>query len=135
MGKQDYIYLLLGAVILLIFGLTFTHFYRFLLEDTIVVVEVVGLVFYCLAYNIFSLLALVLIIGAFLACTLGLAALIGLLPTTRKRIFYIAIIGAIPVSEPISLLSLTLLSIALRLRLSALSLYLGYLSLLSSISN
>jgi len=134
-GKQDYIYLLLGAVILLIFGLTFTHFYRFLLEDTIVVVEVVGLVFYCLAYNIFSLLALVLIIGAFLACTLGLAALIGLLPTTRKRIFYIAIIGAIPVSEPISLLSLTLLSIALRLRLSALSLYLGYLSLLSSISN
>jgi len=106
-----------------------------LLKNAIVIVEVVGLVFYYLAYNIFSLLALVLIIRAFLTCILGLAALISLLPTMRKRVFYIAIIGAILVLEPISLLSLTLLGIALYLYLSAFSLRLGYLFLLSSISN
>ncbi|XTI82056.1 hypothetical protein V2W45_1325712 [Cenococcum geophilum] len=116
-------------------GSTLARFYRFLLKDTIVVVEVAGLVFYCLARNIFSLLALVLIIGAFLARTLGLAALIGFLPAIRERIFRVAITGAIPVLEPTSSLSLTLLGVALRLYLNALSLRLGPLSLLSSISN
>jgi hypothetical protein len=123
------------VVILLILGSTFTHFYRVLLENTIVVGEVVDLVFYCLAYIIFSLLVLALIIGAFLAYTLGPVALIGFLPTIRKRIFYIIVAGAILVLEPISLLSLTLLGIALRLYLDALSIGLEYLSLSSSISN
>jgi hypothetical protein len=92
-------------------------------------------VFYCLAYNIFSLLALALIIGAFLTRTLGLVALIGFLPAIYRYIFRITVIGAILALEPISLLSLTLLGIALYLYLDALSLRLGYLSLLSSISN
>jgi hypothetical protein len=92
-------------------------------------------VFYYLAYNIFSLLALALVIGAFLAYTLGPVALIGFLLAVYKRVFYITIAGAILVLEPISLLSSTLLGVALRLYLNALSLYLGHLSLLSSISN
>ena len=121
--------------ILLILGLTFARFYRVLLEDTIVVGEVADPVFYYLAYIIFSLLVLALVIGAFLARTLGPAALIGFLPTTRKRIFRITVIGATPVLEPISPSSLTLLGVALRLHLDALSLRLGRLSLLSSISN
>ena len=91
--------------------------------------------FYCLAYIIFSLLVLALVIGAFLARTLGPVALIGFLPATRERVFYIMVAGAIPALEPISPSSLTLLGIALRLRLDALSLGLGRLSLLSSISN
>ena len=106
-----------------------------MLEDTIVVGEVADLVFCYLARIIFSLLVLALVTGAFLAYTLGLAALIGFLPATRKRIFYITVAGAIPVLEPISPSSLTLLGIALRLRLDALSPGLGRLSLLSSISN
>ena len=115
--------------------MTFTRFYRVLLEDTTIVGEVADLVFYCLAYIIFSLLVLALVIGAFLARTLGLVALIGFLPATLKYIFYITVIGAILVLEPISPLSLTLLGIALRLYLDTLSLGLGYLFLLSSISN
>jgi hypothetical protein len=113
--------------------LTFTYFYRVLLEDTIVVGEVADLVFYY--YIIFNLLVLALVIGAFLAYTLGPAALIGFLPTMRKYIFYIIVIGAILILEPISPLSSTLLGVALRLYLDALNLHLGYLSLLSSISN
>ena len=88
-----------------------------------------------LAYIIFSLLVLALVMGAFLAYTLGPAALIGFLPAARERIFRITVAGAILVLEPISLLSLTLLDIALRLYLDTLSLGLGRLSLLSSISN
>ena len=91
--------------------------------------------FCCLAYNIFSLLALALIIGAFLAHTLGPAALIGFLPATRKRIFRVIVTGAILALEPISPLSSTSLGVALYLRLDALSLGLGHLFLLSSISN
>lgn len=128
-------YLLLGAIILLIFKLTFTRFYRFSLEDTIIIAEIAGPVFCCLAYNIFNLLALVLIIGAFLAYTLKLVALIGFLPTTRKRVFYITVIGAALILEPIFLSSLTLLGVALRLRFNTFSLRLGHLSLLFSISN
>ena len=111
------------------------RFYRVLLEDTAVVGEVADPVFYCLARNIFSLLALALIMGAFLARTLGLVALIGFLPTARERIFRVTVAGAIPVLEPISLSSLTSLGIALRLYLDALSLGLGHPSLSSSISN
>ena len=88
-----------------------------------------------MAHIIFSLLVLALVIGAFLARTLGPAALIGFLPTTRERVFYIIVIGATLVLEPISLLSSTLLGVALRLYLDALSLGLGRLSLSSSISN
>ena len=91
--------------------------------------------FCCLACIIFSLLVLALVTGAFLARTLGLAALIGFLPAAREHIFYVTVIGATPASEPISLSSLTLLGVALRLYLDALSLGLGRLSLLSSISN
>ena len=100
-----------------------------------VVGEVADPVFCCLAYNIFSLLALALIMGAFLACTLGLAALIGFLPAIRERIFRITVVGATLALEPISPSSSTLLGIALYLRLDTLSLGLGRLSLLSSISN
>jgi hypothetical protein len=92
-------------------------------------------VFYCLARIIFSLLVLALVIGAFLARTLGPAALIGFLPTTRERVFRIMVVGVIPALEPISLLSLTLLGVALRLHLDTLNPRLEYLSLLSSISN
>ncbi|XTI91386.1 hypothetical protein V2W45_1333361 [Cenococcum geophilum] len=116
-------------------GLTLARFYRFLLEDAAVVAEAAGLVFCCLARNVFGLLALVLIIGAFLARTLGPAASIGFLPAARKRVFRVAIIGATPVSKPISSSSLTLLGVALRLRLNALGLRLGRLSLLSFISD
>ena len=91
--------------------------------------------FYCLAYNIFGLLALALIIGAFLAYTLGPAALTGFLPATRERVFYITVAGAILVLEPISPSSLTLLGVALRLYLDTLGLGLGRPSLSSSISN
>ena len=126
---------MLGVVILLTLGLTFTRFYGVLLEDAIVVGEVVNLVFCYLAYIIFSLLVLALVMGAFLAYTLGPAALIGFLPAARERIFRITVAGAIPVSEPISPSSLTLLGVALRLYLDTLSLGLGRLSLLSSISN
>ena len=91
--------------------------------------------FCCLAYIIFGLLVLALVIGAFLAYTLGLVALIGFLPTIRKRISYIIVIGAILVLEPISPSSLTLLGVALYLCLDTFSLRLGRLSLLSSISN
>ena len=91
--------------------------------------------FCCLAYIIFSLLVLALVTGAFLARTLGPAALIGFLPAACERIFYITVTGATPVSEPTSLSSLTSLGIALRLRLDTLSLGLEHLSLLSSISN
>ena len=91
--------------------------------------------FYYLARIVFNLLVLALVIGAFLARTLGLVALIGFLPTIRERIFYITVTGAILVSEPISPLSLTLLGVALRLYLDTLSLGLGRLSLLSSISD
>ena len=127
--------LIIGAVILLILGLTFTRFYRVLLEDATIVGEVADPVFCCLAYIIFSLLVLALVIGAFLAYTLGPAALTGFLPAIRERIFRITVAGATLVSEPISLSSLTLLGIALRLYLDALNLGLGRLSLLSSISN
>jgi hypothetical protein len=92
-------------------------------------------VFCYLARIIFSLLVLALITGAFLAHTLGPAALIGFLPAAHERIFRIIVIGAIPASEPISPSSSTSLGIALRLRLDTLSLRLGRLSLLSSISN
>jgi hypothetical protein len=92
-------------------------------------------VFYYLAYIVFSLLVLALIIGAFLAYTLGLAALIGFLPTIYERVFCITVIGAILALEPISPSSLTLLGIALRLYLDALSVGLGRLFLSSSISN
>ena len=122
-------------VILLILGLTFTRFYGVLLEDAIVVGEVVDPVFYCLARIIFSLLVLALVIGAFLARTLGPAALIGFLPTAYERVFCITVAGAIPASEPTSPSSSTLLGVALRLYLDTLSLGLGRLSLLSSISN
>ena len=88
-----------------------------------------------LAYIIFSLLALALIIEAFLARTLGLTALIGFLPAMPKRVFYITIAAAILVLKPISLLSLTSLGVALHLYFNTFSLYLGRLSLLSSISN
>jgi hypothetical protein len=115
--------------------LTFTRFYGVLLEDAIVVGEVADLVFCCLAHNVFSLLVLALIIGAFLAYTVGPVAIIGFLPATRKYIFHITVIGAILVSEPISPSSLTLLGVALCLYLDTLSLRLGRLSLLSSISN
>ena len=116
-------------------GLTFIRFYGVLLEDAAVVGEVVDLVFCCLAYNVFSLLALALIIGAFLARTLGPVALTGFLPAARERVFRITVVGAILVLEPISPSSLTLLGVALRLRLDALSLGLGRPSLLSSISD
>ena len=106
-----------------------------MLKDAVIVAEVVGLVFYYLAYIIFSLLALALIIKAFLAYTLGLVALIGFLPTVPKRVFYITVTAVILVLEPISLLSLTLLGIALRLCFNTFSLRLGRLSLLFSISN
>ncbi|XTI94609.1 hypothetical protein V2W45_1335981 [Cenococcum geophilum] len=109
-------------------GSTLARFHRFLLEDTVVVAEVAGPVFYYLARNIFSLLALVLIIGAFLARTLGPAALIGFLPAAP-------ITGAAPVLEPISSLSLTSLGVALRLRLNAFGLRLGPLSSSSFISD
>ena len=115
--------------------MTFTHFRGVLLEDAIIVGEVADPVFCYLAYVIFGLLVLALVIGAFLARTLGPAALIGFLPTALKRIFRITVAGAIPALEPISLLSLTLLGIALYLYLDTLSLGLGRLSLLSSISN
>jgi hypothetical protein len=92
-------------------------------------------VFCCLAYIVFSLLVLALIIGAFLARTLGPAALIGFLPAACKRIFYVIVIGAILASEPISPSSLTLLGIALYLYLDTLSIGLGRPSLLSSISD
>jgi hypothetical protein len=126
---------LLGAVILPTLGLTFTRFRRVLLEDAIVVGEVADPVFCCLARIIFSLLVLALIIGAFLARTLGLVALIGFLPTIYKRIFRVTVVGAIPALEPISPSSLTLLGVALHLYLDALSVGLGCLSLLSSISD
>ena len=100
-----------------------------------VVGEVADLVFCCLARIVFSLLVLALVTGAFLARTLGPAALIGFLPATLKRVFRVMVAGAIPASEPISPSSSTLLGIALCLRLDALSLRLGRLSLLSSISN
>jgi hypothetical protein len=131
-GKQYYIYLLLGAVILLILGLTFLYFYRVLLKD---IIEVTGLVFYYLAYIIFNLLALALIIKAFLVYTLGLTALTDFLPTVPKHIFYITIIGAILVLKPISLLSLTLLGVALYFYFNTFSLCLRHLSSLFSISN
>jgi hypothetical protein len=111
------------------------RFCRVLLEDAIVVGEVVDLVFCCLAYIVFGLLVLALIMGAFLAYTLGPAALIGFLPAIYKHIFCIMVAGATPVSEPISPLSLTLLGIALRLYLDTLSVGLRRLFLLSSISN
>ena len=115
--------------------MTFAHFCKFLLKDTIVVKEVTDLIFHCLACNVFSLLDLVLTIKAFLAYTLGTAALIAFLPAIYKYIFLITIIGTVPVLKPISLLSLTLLSIALCLYLNTFSLCLGRLSLLSSIPN
>ena len=92
-------------------------------------------VFCCLAYIVFGLLVLALVTGAFLARTLGPAALIGFLPTARKRVFYIMVAGATPVLEPISPSSSTLLGVALRLYLDTLSLHLGCLFLSSSISN
>ena len=88
-----------------------------------------------LAYIVFSLLVLALVTGAFLARTLGPAALIGFLPAARERIFRITVVGVILASEPISPSSSTLLGVALRLYLDTLSLGLGRLSLLSSISN
>ena len=91
--------------------------------------------FCCLACIIFSLLVLALVIGAFLAYTLGPAALIGFLPAARERVFRITVAGAILVSEPISPSSLTLLGVALRLYLDTLGLGLKRLSLSSSISN
>ena len=69
-------------------------------------------------------LALLLIIGAFLAYTLGAAALTAFLPTTYKQVFYTASTGAILVLKPISLLSLALLGIALYLYFNSFSLYL-----------
>ena len=126
---------MLGAVILLILGSTFTCFYGVLLEDATVVGEVADLVFCCLAHIVFSLLVLALVTGAFLARTLGPAALIGFLPAALKRVFRIMVIGATLVLEPISLSSLTLLGVALYLRLDTLGLGLGCLSLLSSISD
>ena len=115
--------------------MTFVYFYKFLLKNTIVVREVVDLIFYYLAHNIFSLLALVLIIKAFLAHTLGIAVLTAFLPAIYKYIFLITIVGAILVLKPIYLLFLTLLNIALCLYLNGFSLYLGHLFLLSSIPN
>jgi hypothetical protein len=126
---------LLGLVILLILKSTFACFYRFLLKDAIVVEEVVDLVFCYLACNVFSLLALVLIIKAFLAYTLGIVVLIAFLPIIYKHVFFITIIGAILVLKPIFLLSLTSLGVALYLYLNTFSLYLGHLSSLSFISN
>ena len=97
--------------------------------------EVADPVFCCLARVVFGLLVLALVTGAFLARTLGLAALIGFLPAALKRIFRVTVAGAILASEPTSLSSLTLLGVALRLRLDTLSLGLGRPSLSSSISN
>ena len=93
------------------------------------------LIFCYLAHNVFSLLALVLTTKAFLACTLGTAVLIAFLPTIYKHVFLITVAGTILVLKPISLSSLTLLGVALYLYLDTLSLGLGYLSLLSSISD
>ena len=135
MGKQYYIYLLLGLVILPILKSTFIYFYRFLLKDTIVVEKVIDLIFYYLACDIFSLLALVLIIKAFLTYILETAVLIAFLPIIYKYIFLITVIGTILVLKSISLLFLTLLSVALYLYLNTFNLYLGHLSLLSFIFN
>ena len=134
-GKQYYIYLLLKLVILLILGSILTRFHVFLLKDAIVVKKVIGLVFCSLAYSVFSFLALVLIIEAFLARTLGIAVLIAFLPTIYKCIFFITIVDTAPVLEPIYLLFLTLLGVALCLYLNSFSLHLGRLFLLSSIFN
>jgi hypothetical protein len=135
MGKQYYIYLLLGPVILPILGLTFIHFHRFLFEDAIVIKKVINLIFYNLAYNVFSLLALVLKIKAFLAYTLGTVILIAFLPIIYKYIFLITITGTALVLKFIFLLSLTSLSVALYLYLNTFSLYLRHLSSSLFISN
>ena len=106
-----------------------------MLEDAAVVGEVADPVFCCLARNVFGLLALALITGAFLARTLGPAASTGFLPAARERIFCVTVAGATLVSEPTSPSSLTSLGVALRLRLDTLGLGLGRPSLLSSISD
>ena len=134
-AKQYYTYLLSGLVILLILESTFTRFYRFLLKDTIVVKKIIDLIFRYLAYNIFNLLALVLIIKAFLTYTLGIVVLIAFLPVIYKYVFLVTIIGAVLVLKPISLSSLTSLGVALYLYLNTFGLYLEYLSLLSFIFN
>ena len=126
---------MLGLVILLILKSTFIYFYKFLLKNTTVVKKVVDLVFHYLARNVFSLLILVLIIKAFLIYTLGIVILIAFLPIIYKHIFLITIISTILVLKPISLLSLTLLGVALYLYLNSFGLYLKCLSLLSSIFN
>ena len=135
MAKQYYIYLLLGLVILLTLKSTFVCFYRFLFKDTTVVGKVIDLIFHCLAHNVFDLLALVLIIEAFLACTLGTAVLIAFLPIIYKYIFFITVIGTILVLKFIFLSSSTLLGVALHLCLNTFGLYLGYLFLLFFIPN
>ena len=135
MGKQYYIYLLSGLVILLILKSTFAHFRGFLLKDATVVGEVVDLIFHCLARDVFSLLALVLIIKAFLAYTLGMAVSTAFLLAIYERVFFITVVGTVLVLKPISLLSLTLLGVALCLYLNTFNLCLGRLSLSSSIPN
>ena len=115
--------------------MTFAYFYKFLLKDTTVVREVVDLIFYYLAYNVFSLLTLVLIIKAFLVYILGIVVLTAFLPIIYKHIFLITVIGVILVLKSIFLSSLTLLGIALYLYLNTFGLCLEYLSLLSFISN
>ena len=122
-----------GLVILLILGSTFEYFCKFLLEDATVAGVVVDLVFYCLARNVFNLLALVLKIEAFLARTLRMVVLTAFLPIVCKCIFLIAVIGAVLVLEFISLLFLTLLGVALHLYFDTFGLHLGCLLLLSSI--
>ena len=111
------------------------HFYIFLLKDVIVIREVTGLIFHNLACSVFSFLALVLIIKAFLAYILKTAALTVFLFTIYKRVFFITIIGAILVLKPIYSLSLTSLGVALYLYFNSFSLYLRHLFLLSFIFN
>ena len=85
-----------------------------------------------MAWGVF--LALLLIIGAFLACILGAVASMAFLPAIYEWVFYIASTGAASVLEPISLLSSTLLGVALCLYFNGFGLYLIGLSFTSNLA-
>ena len=107
------------------------YFYLVLLEGG----GVVDLVSCWLAQSVF--LALVLTIGAFLACTLGAAVSTAFLSVTYKQVFCAdnGGTGAALISKLISLSSSTLLGVALHLHFNCFSLCLAGLSSTSSAFN